>query len=40
MEKNGTKSNSVANYYTKEQGAKFGSLLGVWVYTYKKGKDG
>ena len=40
MEKNGTKSDEVANYYKSEQGAKFSSLLGVWVNTYKKGKDG
>lgn len=32
MEKNGTKSDEVANYYKNEQGARFGSLLGVWIY--------
>lgn len=30
MNEDGTKSTAVANYYTKEQGAKFSSLLGVW----------
>lgn len=40
MEANGTKSTDVENYYTLEQGAKFSSLLGVWVYDYKKDKDG
>lgn len=40
MEKNGTKRDEVANYYKSEQGAKFGSLLGVWVNTYTKDKDG
>lgn len=30
MNENGTKSTAVANYYTKEQGARFSSLLGVW----------
>lgn len=40
MEKDGTKSNDVVNYYTKEQGARFSSLLGVWEYDYKKQSDG
>lgn len=40
MEKNGTKETEVDNYYTKEQGAKFSSLLGVWEYEYKTDKDG
>jgi len=41
MEKNGTKSDEVANYYKNEQGARFGSLLGVWVYerSEKGGQD-
>ena len=30
MNEDGTKSTAVANYYTKEQGARFSSLLGVW----------
>lgn len=30
MKEDGTKSTAVANYYTKEQGARFSSLLGVW----------
>lgn len=30
MSEDGTKSTAVANYYTKEQGARFSSLLGVW----------
>ena len=34
MEKDGTKSEEVVNYYNKDQGAKFASLVGVWVYTY------
>lgn len=36
MEKDGTKDTAVANYYTKEQGARFSSLLGVWEFD----KDG
>lgn len=32
MKKDGTKSTAVANYYTKEQGARFSSLLGVWEF--------
>ena len=40
MEKNGTKSEEVENYYRKDQGAKFSSLLGVWIYTYKKNDQG
>lgn len=30
MNEDGTKSTAVVNYYTKEQGARFSSLLGVW----------
>lgn len=40
MEKDGTKSSEISNYYTKEQGAKFSSLIGVWVDDYKPGEDG
>lgn len=40
MEKDGTKSSEVSNFYTKEQGAKFSSLLGVWEYDYKTAADG
>lgn len=40
MEKDGTKDTEVDNYYNKEQGARFSSLLGVWEYDYKKSKDG
>ena len=40
MEKDGTKSSEVVNFYTKEQGAKFSSLLGVWEYDYATDKDG
>lgn len=40
MERDGTKSSEVANYYTKEQGAKFSSLIGVWEYDYKKDQNG
>ena len=40
MEADGTKDSDVANYYTKEQGAKFSSLLGVWEYDYKKDANG
>lgn len=40
MEKDGTKDTEVDNYYTKEQGAKFSSLFGVWEYQYTKGADG
>lgn len=40
MEKDGTKDSEVDNYYTKEQGAKFSSLLGVWEYDYQKQSDG
>lgn len=32
MKKDGTKDTAVANYYTKEQGARFSSLLGVWEF--------
>lgn len=32
MNEDGTKSTAVANYYTKEQGARFSSLLGVWEF--------
>ena len=40
MDANGTRNSDVDNYYTKEQGAKFASLLGVWEYKYKKAPDG
>jgi len=40
MEANGTKGEEVANYYNKEQGAMFSSLLGVWVSTYKNDANG
>ena len=40
MEADGTKSSEVSNFYTKEQGAKFSSLLGVWEYDYKTADDG
>lgn len=40
MEKDGSKSIEVDNYYTKEQGAKFSSLIGVWEYNYKKSANG
>lgn len=49
MKKDGTKSTAVANYYTKEQGARFSSLLGVWEFdkngdevfvTFNDKKDG
>ena len=32
MNEDGTKSTAVVNYYTKEQGARFSSLLGVWEF--------
>lgn len=32
MKKDGTKDTAVVNYYTKEQGARFSSLLGVWEF--------
>lgn len=32
MKKDGAKDTAVANYYTKEQGARFSSLLGVWEF--------
>jgi hypothetical protein len=40
MEKNGTRFEEVENYYKDEQGARFASLLGVWVNTYGKDKNG
>jgi hypothetical protein len=40
MEKDGTKKSEVSNYYAKEQGAKFSSLIGVWVNDYKLGENG
>ena len=40
MEKDGTKSSEVDNFYNKEQGARFSSLIGVWDYDYAKAKDG
>lgn len=40
MEKDGTKSSEVDNFYNKEQGARFSSLIGVWDYDYAKAEDG
>ena len=34
LEKNGKKSESVSNYYKKEQGAMFSSLLGIYEQTF------
>lgn len=40
MEKDGTKSSEVDNFYNGEQGARFSSLIGVWDYDYAKAADG
>lgn len=39
LEKQGILDQSVVNYYTQQQGAKFSSLLGVWENTYDKNDE-